>query len=45
MTTRQAYNPALLEYALEQKRAKRVAHLHSTGKRLGFQLVPLEEVS
>jgi transposase len=45
MTTRRPYDPALHEHALEQKRAKRVAQLHSTAKKLGFQLLPLVEVS
>lgn len=45
MNTRRPYDPALHEYALEQKRAKRVAHLHSTAQKLGFQLVPITEVS
>lgn len=45
LTTRRPYDPALHEVALEQKRIKRVAHLHSTAKKLGFQLIPLVQVS
>lgn len=45
MKTRRPYDPAVHEYTLAQKRTKRVAHLHSTAKKLGFQLVPLVEVS
>jgi len=45
MTTRRPYDASVHEHALAQKRTKRVAHLHSAAKKLGFQLVPLVEVS
>lgn len=45
MTTRRPYDPSVHEHALEQKRHKRVAQLHSLAKKLGFQLVPQGEVS
>lgn len=45
MTTRRPYDPTLHEHALEQKRTKRIAHLQSTAKKLGFELVPIGEVS